>query len=246
MIKLIQGDCLEEMRKLAEEGVKVDLVLTDPPYGTTACKWDNVIPFDEMWDCIKKIRYDDTPILLFGNEPFSSYLRMSNITEYKYDWKWDKVVGTNFVRCNNMPLKIYEDIMVFYKKSGKYTPLRIKREKPLKRGASKSSVKNHGASWKGNLSSHYKYPTNKLEYNRCSNELNSRYLLHPTQKPVKLLEYLIKTYTKEDEIVLDFTMGSGSTGVACLQTNRNFIGIELDEEYYNIAKSRCSNFQSTF
>ena len=235
-MRLIQGDCLEEMDKLIQEGVKVDMVLTDPPYGTTACKWDSVIPFEHMWKCLNGLTYDNTPIALFGSEPFSSNLRMSNIYNYRYDWIWHKNSSGGFVNAKKMPMKYHEIISIFYKKQPTYNPQGlIKLNKPI--------IKNNkGKGGKlGHLSSEHKrqfyeqwytnYPSNILKFNADRG-------FHPTQKPVELLEYLIKTYTNENETVLDFTMGSGSTGVACINTNRKFIGIELDENYFNISKQR--------
>ena len=246
---LIHGDCLEEMDKLIDEGVKVDLVLTDVPYGTTACKWDNIIPFEDMWKCLDGITYETSPILLFGAEPFSSELRMSNLQNYKYDWIWNKGFSSNFLQAKFQPLNPYEIISVFYKQQPYYNPIKWhqKKEKIRNRtggyvngsiGLSKSMPK------KDYIDDGTRYPLRIIEMSGITDETSKSKRVHPTQKPVKLLEYLIKTYTKENDTVLDFTMGSGSTGVACLQTNRNFIGIELDENYYNIAKERCSNYQS--
>lgn len=257
---LIQGDCLEEMDKLIRGGQKVDLVLTDPPYGTTACKWDSIIPFDEMWDCLKELTYPTTPIVLFGSEPFSSHLRLSNLRNYKYDWVWYKNNGTNFAMAQKQPMRYHENISVFYKKQCTYNPqfqdYSAKTKKKFKQGE------------KVNISKELDNPTDKIhgglvlknrkpfDYNKGKYPESVQYFevvphgngvknrFHPTQKPIELLEYLIKTYTNPNDVVLDFTMGSGSTGVACLQTNRNFIGIELDENYYNIAKKRCSEYQS--
>lgn len=243
-VKLIQGDCLEEMHKLANDGVKVDLVLTDPPYGTTRCKWDNVIPFKEMWDNLHKLSNENTPMLLFGAEPFSSHLRMSNINEFKYDWVWDKQNGTNFLNANRTPLPCHEIISVFYKKLPTYNPQKryvgIKHTKPI----TKTPVNNTYGQVKQRtpyIDDGYRFPLSVIRCNKYKTEANNATSSHPTQKPVKLLEYFIKTYTNEDDLVLDFTMGGGSTGVACLQTNRNFIGIELDKEYFKIAERRIKN-----
>ena len=242
--KIIKGDCLKIIDRLIEKNIKVDMVLTDPPYGTTACKWDNIIDFNLMWKKLNKICNENTPILLFGSEPFSSYLRMSNIKNYKYDWKWDKVLGSNFIQAKKMPLKVYEDICVFYKKQPIYNPImterpqenvRYKEEKETYKTNNINKVKQIAKSTFRDIP---KYPINKIEINKNNKELNSKYRVHPTQKPIDLLEYLIKTYTNENDIVLDFTMGSGSTGVACINTNRRFIGIELDEKYFDIAKNR--------
>ena len=246
-VKLIHGDCLTEMDKLIEEGHKVDLILTDPPYGTTQCKWDSIIPFDKMWGCIHNLSNPNTPILLFGAEPFSSALRSSNFNEFKYDWVWDKERGTNFLNANRMPLPSHEIISVFYQKLPKYYPQKryvgIKHKSPQ---TGKLSHKTYGkvkeiTSWNDDG---YRFPLSVIRCNKYKTEASNSKNVHPTQKPVKLLEYFIKTYTDENDLVLDFTMGSGSTGVACLKTNRNFIGIEIEEKYYNIAKERCSEYQS--
>ena len=249
-VKLIQGDCLEVMQNLIDDGVKVDMVLTDPPYGTTACKWDSVIPFDEMWQCLNGLTNDNTPIALFGSEPFSSALRMSNIKNYKYDWIWEKHRASNFIQCNKRPLKYHENIIVFYKKQCLYHKQMIPRTSERvaqahKSGWSMTSRGNSEVSIGGGLEGiniqnwdpDWKNPSQILKLPGLVNN-SSEKVAHPTQKPVKLLEYLIKTYTNEDDLVLDFTMGSGSTGVACANTNRNFIGIELDKEYYKIAEQR--------
>ena len=229
--KIYQGDCLEVMDKLIKEGIKVDMILCDPPYGTTACKWDNVIPFDEMWERLNKLIKPNGAIVLFGSEPFSSTLRMSNIKKYKYDWLWNKR-PVNFLNAKRQPLREVENIMVFNSKI--YNPQGlIYKEKINKRTNSTETNSKHGLS---NKSYYTNYPKQILRF------IGERGL-HPTQKPVALLEYLIKTYTNEGELVLDFTMGSGSTGVACLNTNRKFIGIELDEKYFNIAKNRLENIK---
>ena len=229
--KLYKGDCLEVMDRLIEEGIKVDMILTDPPYGTTACKWDNVIPFDEMWIRINKLIKTNGAIVLFGNEPFSSNLRISNIKNYKYDWVWNKR-PVNFLNAKRQPLREVENIMVFNSKI--YNPQGlIYKERINKRSNSTETNSKHGLS---NKSYYTNYPKQILRF------IGERGL-HPTQKPVALLEYLIKTYTDEGELVLDFTMGSGSTGVACINANRKFIGIELDEKYFNIAKDRLENIK---
>jgi len=247
-VKLINGDCIDEMQKLIDEGVKADMVLTDPPYGTTACKWDSIIPFESMWECLNGLTYDNTPIALFGSEPFSSYLRLSNIQNYRYDWIWHKNYSGGFVTAKKMPMKYHEIISIFYKKQPTYNPQfqeysettkKRFKEGETHKGKSPNRIhdglvpKHHPISFKRG-----KYPESVQYFKGVNTANNER--LHPTQKPVKLLEYLIKTYTNEDSLVLDFTMGSGSTGVACLETNRNFIGIELDKKYYDIAKQRIN------
>ena len=240
MIKLYKGDCLEVMKDIPDKSI--DMILCDLPYGTTACKWDMVIPFDKLWEQYNRIIKDNGAIVLFGSEPFSSQLRMSNLKNYRYDWIWDKVVGSNFVNAKYMPLKVYEDIIIFYKQRPTYNPQMTERDSKNGRVSGKSKqIKNNinGVKQiKSNTNGKKKYPTNKIEINRLEKELNSKYIIHPTQKPVALLEYLIKTYTNENELVLDNCMGSGSTGVACKHTNRKFIGIELDDNYFEIAKKR--------
>ena len=224
------------MDKLIEQGIKVDAIITDPPYGTTACKWDSVIPFDEMWKRINKLIKPNGAIVLFGSEPFSSSLRMSNISDFKYDWKWDKVKPSTGLHAKIMPLKDYEDIMVFYKKKAIYNP----QMKEANIRIDKPRIANNGEAFGGKeiLRQH---KNNGLSYPRAIlrfSNANQNNRLHPTQKPVDLLEYLILTYTNEGDTVLDFTMGSGSTGVACINTNRNFIGIEKEEKYFDISVDR--------
>ena len=241
-IQLYQGDCLEIMDKLIEEGVKVDAIITDPPYGTTACKWDSVIPFDEMWDRLNKLIKDNGAIVLFGSEPFSSKLRCSNLKNYKYDWVWNKKLAGNGILAKRQPLKIHENVIVFNSKI--YIPQMTtgKLRRKLTNNLKISEI-NGGDGIKRateTFNDQY-YPTSIQEFS-IANLRRGR--LHPTQKPVELLEYLIKTYTNENEIVLDFTMGSGSTGVACINTNRKFIGIELDDNYFNIAKKRIEEAQN--
>lgn len=245
-MKLILGDCLEEMDKLIRGGQKVDLILTDLPYGTTKCKWDNVIPFEPMWECINQLSKERTPAVLFGQEPFSSQLRLSNLKNYRYDWIWDKKVGTNFLNANRMPMPCHENISIFYSKLPVYNPQKryvgIKYEKPItsQRG---SNVYND-IKRVPYVDDSYRYPLSVIGCNKTKSEATQSLAVHPTQKPIALMEYLIKTYTNEGDVVLDFTMGSGSTGVACRQCNRDFIGIELDEKYFEIAKERIREVQS--
>ncbi len=230
--QLFNDDCLIKMKALPDKSV--DLILTDPPYGTTACKWDNVISFEPMWAELKRIRKDNAAVVLFGSEPFSSHLRVSNIKEFKYDWIWERNQTTNYPNVKKQPLFNVETISVFYPKSSTYFPQGLKPlNKMLGRGKNPESygrvnIKDNGK----RLRPFTNYPRQILRYG-----VNGR-RLHPTQKPVALLEYLIKTYTLENETVLDFTMGSGSTGVACINLNRNFIGIEKDKNYFMIAQQR--------
>ena len=240
MIRLINGDCLEEMDRLIDEGVKVDAIITDPPYGTTACKWDSVIPFDKMWERLNKLIKDNGAIVLFGSEPFSSALRMSNIKNYKYDWVWEKTRKTGFMQGKCKPLNDYENISIFGNFSlmaqnfnGCYNPIgAIKTEG---KEYSNKRKKDHITGDRKNGKTKESYTNLPSRVIRFGSETKT---MHPTQKPVELMEYLIKTYTNEGEVVLDFTAGSFSTGVACVNTKRKFIGIELDEGYFNIGKER--------
>ena len=242
--ELILGDCLDVLPKISDKSV--DIVLTDPPYGTTQCKWDSVIPFEPMWKELKRIIKDNGCIALFGSEPFSSYLRTSNIEWFKYDWIWQKDNGTGFANAKKQPLRKYENISIFYNKRSIYNPqMRIGKPYKIKsgkrnKGTETLSGKKLQKNNKSNIASYYRlenhnngtrYPINIIDFKRERG-------LHPTQKPVALLEYLIKTYTNENDTVLDFTMGSGSTGVAAKNLNRKFIGIEKDQNYFNIAKDR--------
>ena len=242
MIDLLKGDCLEIMKSIPSGSI--DAIITDPPYGTTACKWDSVIDFDLMWEQLNRIIKPNGAIVLFGSEPFSSALRMSNIKNYKYDWIWEKDKGSNFAVSRKQPLKKHEIISVFYKKQPFYDYKGELLDKPITRVLSKSKAETTALDGTKNFKKNGERKkvtyTNKTKkstlYFKRDNQFNKSY--HPTQKPVSLIEYLIKTYTKENETVLDFTMGSGSTGVACVNTKRNFIGIEQDENYFNIAKKR--------
>ena len=239
MVDLRLGDCLELMKDIPDGSV--DLVLTDPPYGTTACKWDSVIPFEPMWEQLNRIIKPNGAICLFGNEPFTSCLICSNINGFKYRWDWNKKIPSGMGYAKYRPMQQTEDICVFSKggEKTKYNPQFTKREKPIKSGGNsiQARVYNNfkcmedGKEYKKTYD--YKNPVTLIEFDKVR-----KGALHPTQKPVPLLEYLIRTYTNEGETVLDFTMGSGSTGVACVNTNRNFIGIELDENYFKIAKER--------
>lgn len=239
MINLYNGDTLEIMDKLIEEGVVVDAIITDPPYGTTACKWDSIIPFDAMWERLNKLIKPNGAIVLFGAEPFSSALRMSNIKNYKYDWIWNKKIPTGMGFAKYQPMRVYENILLFNKH--KYSPQMEEKDKPRKYTSTPSSKKNNEHNYGFNKVIEYKrthsYPKNIIEFSNADRKNR----VHPTQKPVELMEYLIKTYTNEGELVLDFTMGSGSTGVACVNTNRSFIGIELDEKYFEICKERINS-----
>ena len=231
-INLYQGDCLEVMKEIKDKSI--DMILCDLPYGTTKCKWDVVIPFDKLWEQYNRIIKDNGAILLFGSEPFSSKLRLSNKENYKYDWIWDKVKPNGHLVAKYRPMQRTENISVFGNGKLNYYPIMVDRDKPKKSKEYSRTEIMGGISNSTEKIVNKKYPQNVLIYSNASQKNK----LHPTQKPVELLEYLIKTYTNENDLVLDNCMGSGSTGVACKNLNRNFIGIELDENYFNIAKER--------
>ena len=240
--RLYKGDCLEVMDKLIETGVKVDLVLTDPPYGLTVCQWDSILRFDDMWERLHKLCNSNTPIVLFGSEPFSSLLRCSNIEEYKYDWIWDKEQGTNQFMKNKQPLRKHENISVFYKEQCMFNNVKIhswRREIKFRQETNNEIIGYEGKEKTSYDSKGLKHPVTILPFNR-PHWREGRF--HSTQKPTLLLQYLIQTYTNEGMSVLDFTMGSNSTGIACLDTNRNYIGIELDDKYFQVAKNRTKEY----
>ena len=240
--KIYNGDCLEVMKDIDDDSI--NLILTDPPYGTTSCAWDTVIDLDLMWLQLKRIIKPNGAIVLFGNQPFTSKLIISNIKMFKYCWVWDKIISTGFLNANKMPLKGFEDIVVFYKKLPPYNPQKTvgkpfinKRDNPNKEREEKEYLgtkpKQSSCINKGD-----RYPRGIIRIsNRDYNPL------HPTQKPVALMEYLIKTYTNENELVLDFCIGSGTTAIAAINTKRNYIGIELDKKYYDKANKRIYEHQ---
>jgi site-specific DNA-methyltransferase (adenine-specific) len=239
MINLLHGDCLELMKNIPDGSV--DAIITYPPYGTTSCSWDSVIPFDLMWEQLNRIIKTNGAIVLTASQPFTSVLVSSNIKLFRYEWIWLKNRGSNFASVKKTPIKEHESVLIFYKNAPTYNPQMQKRtgggidrvKKPFKQTRDKISehgVEVKGAEWLGEL----RYPSSWQKFN-C--EVG----LHPTQKPLALMEYLIKTYTNENETVLDFTMGSGTTGVACVNTNRHFIGIEKDDKYFEIAQKRIND-----
>lgn len=239
-MQLINSDCLSPSGLPSLPDQSVDMVLTDLPYGTTACKWDVVIPFEEMWEQLGRVCKPNAAIVLFGSEPFASALRASNFKMYKYDWVWEKNKGSGHLNAKKMPMKYHETISVFYKKPCTYNPQFTTGHAPMNYAKNKQSnihgkygeVENaHGSTIRG--------PRSILKFPVVNNDgTMDGGKFHPTQKPLALLEYLINTYTKEGETVLDFTMGSGSTGVACASKGREFIGMEMDIEYFKIAKKR--------
>ncbi len=238
---VINWDCLEVMKSIPDGSI--DAIITDPPYWTTACKWDSVIPFEPMWEQLKRIIKPNWAIVLFGSEPFSSALRMSNIKQYKYDWIWEKERPTNIFWMKNAPWKVHENILVFSKSIHNYYPIMWLAKNVA---ANKIRVRK----WEEKMVEHIwlcikpsdtynpdtTYPRSILKYSRWTRSKNNRF--HPTQKPVALIEYLIRTYTNEWETVLDFTAGSFTTAVACENTNRKWICIEKDEKYFNIWLNR--------
>jgi len=245
MINLMQGDCLERMKEI--ESGSVDMILTDPPYGTTACKWDSIIPLEPMWEQLKRIIKANGAIVMTASQPFTTTLISSNMKMFKYCWVWNKKFGANFANANRMPLKTHEDICVFYKKLPTYNKQMEKRDKIIdarkwKNDKKLSSVNVQGLKNQQATSVIYthKNPISIIDCSSVKGECNNTKRVHPTQKPVALMEYLIKTYTNEGETVLDFTMGSGTTGVAAKNLKRSFIGIELDENYFKIAQDRIS------
>mgnify|MGYP006273347087 CR=1 FL=1 len=236
-VKLLQGDCLELMKDIPDGSI--DLILCDLPYGTTACKWDSVIPFEPLWEQYRRIAKRNAPIVLTASQPFTTALIGSNLKEFRYCWVWEKDQGVNFQLCKKQPLKKHEDVSIFYREFPVYNPQGlIKLDSPKIK-----SNKGKGGNL-GHVSSETKrnkynqeftgYPTTILKFKRDRG-------IHATQKPVALMEYLIRTYTNEGDTVLDNCMGSGTTGVACINTGRNFIGMELDGDYFEIAKRRILN-----
>lgn len=233
-MELLQGNCLELMPEIPSKSI--DLILCDLPYGTTACKWDTIIPFEELWENYNRVIKDNGAIVLFSAQPFTTKLISSNLRSFKYCWYWKKNNVTGGLFCKYQPMRCIEDICVFYKKMPTYNPQGLKKlEKVIVRQPQMTEV--YGKKKNASLQTHSGYPKHLLEF---SNEATSGNRLHPTQKPVPLLEYLIKTYTNEGDKVLDNCMGSGSTGVACVNTGRRFIGMELEERFFKIAKERIT------
>lgn len=232
---ILFGDCLKKMPDLPSQSI--DLILTDPPYGTTACKWDSIIPLEPMWEQVKRIIKPKSAIVIMASQPFTTTLIHSNMKMFKYCWVWEKNISTNFLHAKRMPLRKTEDIVVFYNKC-LYRPIKTTGHIPTQSAKGSSN----GVLWHGKNRRNYKggdttrYPTNILKFD--VHDLKNR--LHPTQKPIALMEYLIKTYTDKGDLVLDFAMGSGTTGVACKLLGRKFIGIENDEKYFKIAQDRIN------
>ena len=247
-IKLLQGDCLDLMPTIEDNSI--DCIICDLPYGVTQNKWDSIINLDSLWEQYKRIIKDNGAIILFGQDKFTMKVMLSNEKWHRYNLIWNKENSTGFLNANKMPLRVHEDIIVFYKKLPTYNPQKVEGKAPSHRQTKKGNLKkempsinsNYGDFYKGNsnndiLQSNMKYPTSILTFKRVPVSK----CVHPTQKPIELLEWLIKTYSNEGDTILDNCMGSGTTGVACKLLNRNFIGIEKEEQYYDIAKNRIHN-----
>ena len=244
--KIYNEDCLEGMKRIADKSM--DMILCDLPYGTTACKWDSIIPFEPLWEQYNRVVKDNGAIVLFGNEPFTSLLITSNLKGFKYRWDWNKKIPSGMGYAKYRPMQQTEDICVFTRGGEKtnYNPQMIKRDKPIKSGGNTIQAgvyhgfKCMGEGKKYEKTYDEKFPVTLIEFDKVR-----KGALHPTQKPVALFEYLIKTYTNEGETVLDNCMGSGTTAIACLNTNRNFIGFELDENYHKIACERVAEWYNS-
>jgi site-specific DNA-methyltransferase (adenine-specific) len=233
---VILGDCLEVMRDIPDKSV--DMILCDLPYGSLSCKWDVIIPFDPLWEQYKRIIKDNCAIVLFGQEPFSSKLRLSNLQDYKYDWIWDKKIPSGMCNARIQPMRQTESISVFISGNSFYHPIMQPRDVPIKSGGMAQSMSGGtvGLSKLNQKTYTEKYPTTLLSFDKVR-----RGSLHPTQKPVSLCEYLIKTYTNEGDTVLDNCAGSGTTGVACQNTKRSYILIEKEAKYVDIINKRLAD-----
>jgi len=241
---LMKGDCLERMKEIPDGSV--DAIICDPPYQTTSCAWDSIIPLEPMWEQLKRVIKPNGAIVLFGAQPFTSILVCSNLAWYKYDWIWQKPKGTGHLNAKRQPMRDKEDIVVFYEKQCTYNPqMSVGEPYRDKAGKDHSGTTSMSDCYGGytnlrNDNTGTRYPKTVLQFG-----VVERGNIHPTQKPVALLEYLIRTYTNEGETVLDFTQGSGSTGVAAVNTGRKYIGIEMDDHYFNISKERILATQAT-
>jgi len=238
----VNADCFDVFPFIKDKSI--DAIICDLPYGTTACKWDTILPFDKLWKEYERIIKPNGVILLFGQEPFSSAMRISNIKDYKFDFIWNKKFASNFAQAKKRPMNIQENICVFYKKQPTYNPNMTKRDKPIKATSGStfsqvSMVKNFNSI--DNKVYDFKYPESIILFPRIFGTSKEK-TGHPTQKPLELLEYLVKTYTNEGDMVLDNTMGSGTTNLACIKLNRKSIGIEKEKQYYDVAVRRASEY----
>lgn len=235
----MQGDCLERMKEIPDGSV--DMILCDLPYGTTACKWDSVIPFEPLWEQYRRIAKKNAAIVLTASQPFTTALIASNLQDFKYCWVWDKVLPRGHLNAKRQPLRVFEEVAVFYRAQPTYIPQKtvghkrkVARTRYEKAGEGEQV---YGAEKRDTFyDSTERYPTGIIQVSNAAQTGK----VHPTQKPVALMEYLIRTYTNEGDVVLDNCMGSGTTGVAAVNLNRKFIGIELDHEYFSIAEERIS------
>jgi len=229
---LINDDCLNAMKFIPDNSIS--MILTDPPYGTTACKWDSIIPLEPMWEQLKRVIKPNGAIVMTASQPFTTTLISSNFKMFKYCWAWDKKIPSGMSYARYQPMRRYEDVIVFCDGKTTYNAQMVLRDKPIKGGGmSKGETTNNQNLIALKKTYTHKNPTNIIVFDKVR-----RGSVHPTQKPVALMEYLIKTYTNESETVLDFTMGSGTAGVAAKNLNRSFIGVELDKEYFEIARNR--------
>ena len=235
--KIYNEDCLEGMKRIPDKSV--DMILCDLPYGTTVCKWDTIIPFEPLWEQYERVIKDGGAIILTASQPFTTKLISSNFDWFKYELIWNKVLPTGFAIAKIQPMKQHENVLVFGKGKVTYNPQMTPRERPRtynrthKNYEGSENLQKHDG--KARTLTHY-YPRSLLEFSNANNKSK----VHPTQKPVALFEYLIRTYTNENETILDNCMGSGTTAIACLNTNRNYIGFELDETYYSLANERIA------
>ena len=247
MIDLRLGDCLEVMKEIPSKSI--DAIICDLPYGTTACKWDIVIPFEPLWEQYKRIIKDNGAIVLFGSQPFTSALVMSNPKLFRYELIWEKGQGSNYALSKKQPLKTHENILVFYKKQPTYNPQMIEKTDAAKKRAKRNHFSNSITSEHDIIKKRrgdcdrlgVSYPRSVNYFKSERNNQYKKSVFHPTQKPLIMIEYLVKTYTNENDLVLDNTMGSGTTMLACQNTNRNGIGIEKDEKYFKIAEQRINS-----
>ena len=232
MIDLRHGDCLEILPEIPD--ASIDMVLTDLPYGTTRNKWDSMVPLEPLWNEFHRVTKEDAAVVLFSQQPFTTVLGASNIDELRYEWVWEKTQPSGFLNANRAPMKIHENILVFYRRPPKYNPQKAPTGKTVHRNSGPSGTTTYGEFTRqaSNNIPGQEYPKDVLKFIRWGD------FEHPTQKPVDLCEYLIRTYTDEGQTVLDSCMGSGSTGVAAVQCGRSFIGIELDPDYFAIAERR--------
>ena len=244
--RIYNQDCLVGMKEIPDKSI--DAIICDLPYGTTACKWDSVIPFEPLWEQYKRVTKPKAPIVLFGSEPFSTMVRASNIKSYRYDWVWEKKFGGNFLQVKRQPIKTFENIMVFGFESPVYYPQMTKRDIPIKKGKNSNNAGDAMGEIRGEKARNfqgqvyeYKYPCAILHFN---SRADGHKTIHPTQKPVELIRYLIRTYTNEGETVLDNCMGSGTTAIAAMREHRHYIGFELNKEFYEKACERVRNEQA--